>query len=106
MQRRVAGPPHGIEQGKDPADMVKMQMGDEELVQVHRVDAETKQIPDRPAPNVENERITVAKLHQQAGCALCDAQRCWTIRRGHRDAHLILGEALTPRDVVLRVFPT
>ena len=104
MEGCIARPTHRVEEGEDAADVIQMKVRDEDLIQPGGMHAQGKQVSDGSTAHVENEDVTIAQLDQKTRCTLANAKRSGTPGTAGRDSHLVLSQALLPRDVVLGVF--
>ena len=83
-----SGDSTGDEQSPDISEVVSVQMPDEDFVQEGRWDLEGKQAFGRPCPNIEDELLAVAELHEEAGRCLCRTRRRHSRAAGD-DSYLI-----------------
>ncbi len=103
MEGCIARPAHRIEEREDSADVIQMKMRDEDFIQLGGMHTQGEEIPDRTAPYIEDEGITVPQLDEKTGCPLANAHRSGSPGATRCDSHLILSKGLFAWNVVLRV---
>lgn len=104
MQGCIARPAHRIEKREDAADMIQVEVSDEDFIQLSGVDSQREEISDRPAAYIENKGITVPQLNQITGSPLTNTHRSGSPTAACGDKHLVISKRFFARDVVLWIF--
>ncbi len=86
----------------DSAEVVAVEVADEDLVQVGRGNLERPQPLDRALTHVEDELVPVAELDEEAGRRLRGPRR-WHPGATSDNAHLVGSQVLAVRNVVVAI---